>query len=162
VTTTLTPAQVKKKLTDRQRLIFGFIGDATAEFGFPPSIREIGQAVGLASTSSVHAQLKALERKGFIRREPGGPRTIQILVKVRSRRRGQDQPAEKPEMLALKLVRSWPELPDESKGVVRALLQPLILLKTPVEMVCEQSESKELTEDDKDKLFEVLYGRDAA
>lgn len=48
--------------------------------GYPPSVREIGQAVGLSSTSTVHTYLKKLEKKGFIRRDPTKPRAIEVLV----------------------------------------------------------------------------------
>ncbi|MDK6924068.1 hypothetical protein QP271_26090, partial [Escherichia coli] len=59
-----------KTLTDRQRRILDVISDAVVLRGYPPSIREIGDAVGLNSTSSVAYQLKELEKKGFLRRDP--------------------------------------------------------------------------------------------
>jgi repressor LexA len=67
-----------EELTSRQRRILEVIRDAVAERGYPPSIREIGEAVGLTSTSSVHSQLEALQRKGFIRRDPTKPRAIEV------------------------------------------------------------------------------------
>ena len=57
-------------LTDRQRRVIEVIRDSVQRRGYPPSMREIGQAVGLSSTSSVAHQLMALERKGFLRRTP--------------------------------------------------------------------------------------------
>jgi repressor LexA len=66
------------QLTTRQRRILEVIRDAVADRGYPPSIREIGEAVGLTSTSSVHSQLEALQRKGFIRRDPTKPRAIEV------------------------------------------------------------------------------------
>lgn len=65
-------------LTDRQRQILDFIEAQTRGRGYPPSVREIGEAVGLASPSSVHAHLAALQRKGFLRRDPTKPRAIEV------------------------------------------------------------------------------------
>lgn len=67
-------------LTTKQRRILEVIRDAVAQQGYPPSIREIGEQVGLASTSSVHAHLAALQRKGFIRRDPTKPRAIEVRL----------------------------------------------------------------------------------
>jgi repressor LexA len=67
-----------EQLTGRQRRILEVIRDAVGKRGYPPSIREIGEAVGLTSTSSVHSQLEALQRKGFIRRDPTKPRAIEV------------------------------------------------------------------------------------
>lgn len=67
------------KLTDKQREILTFIKECVLEKGFPPSVREICDAVHLKSTSSVHSQLATLEKKGVIRRDPTKPRTIEIL-----------------------------------------------------------------------------------
>ena len=66
-------------LTARQRRILQVIAEAVAKRGYPPSIREIGEAVGLASPSSVAHQLTVLERKGFIRRDPRLPRAMEVL-----------------------------------------------------------------------------------
>jgi repressor LexA len=65
-------------LTPRQRRILEFIADTVLDRGYPPTVREIGEAVGLTSTSSVHSQLEALQRKGFIRRDPTKPRAIEV------------------------------------------------------------------------------------
>lgn len=67
-----------KTLTERQRRILDMIREAVLERGYPPSIREIGDAVGLNSTSSVAYQLKELERKGFLRRDPKKPRAVDV------------------------------------------------------------------------------------
>lgn len=67
-------------LTARQRLILQVIAEAVASRGYPPSIREICDAVGLASPSSVAHQLTVLERKGFIRRDPRLPRAMEVLL----------------------------------------------------------------------------------
>ena len=65
-------------LTQRQRRILEVIRDAVERQGYPPSVREIGQAVGLTSTSSVAHQLTTLERKGYIRRDPNRPRAVDV------------------------------------------------------------------------------------
>jgi repressor LexA len=65
-------------LTARQRRILEFIRDWVERYGYPPSVREIGEAVGLVSPSSVAYQLKALEAKGFIRRDPNRPRAVDV------------------------------------------------------------------------------------
>ena len=67
-------------LTPRQRTILRFIHDWVQERGYSPSMREIGRAVGLTSTSSVEHQLSALESKGHLRREPGCPRTVEVRL----------------------------------------------------------------------------------
>ncbi len=65
-------------LTDRQRAILDMLHEHHAAHGYPPSVREIGEAVGLASPSSVHAQLATLESKGFLRRDPTKPRALEL------------------------------------------------------------------------------------
>lgn len=72
------PEQVGPDLTTRQRRILEFIRDWVARYGYPPSVREIGEAVGLVSPSSVAYQLKELERKGFLRRDPNRPRAVDV------------------------------------------------------------------------------------
>lgn len=65
-------------LTPRQRRIMEFLRNWGSEHGYPPSVREIGEAVGLVSPSSVAYQLKALERKGYLRRDPNRPRAVDV------------------------------------------------------------------------------------
>ncbi len=65
-------------LTPRQRQVLEFIDTEQRERGYPPSVREIGEAVGLSSTSTVHAHLAALQDKGYITRDPTKPRAIEI------------------------------------------------------------------------------------
>lgn len=65
-------------LTERQRRVLEVIRDSVSDRGYPPSIREIGDAVGLNSTSSVAHQLRTLERKGFLRRDPNRPRAVDV------------------------------------------------------------------------------------
>jgi repressor LexA len=67
-------------LTLRQRRILEMIKDTVESRGYPPSIREMGDAVGLASSSSVAHQLKVLETKGFLRRDPNRPRALEVLL----------------------------------------------------------------------------------
>jgi repressor LexA len=67
-------------LTRRQRKILEVIKAAVESRGYPPSIREMGEAVGLASSSSVAHQLRALEQKGFLRRDPNRPRALEVLL----------------------------------------------------------------------------------
>ncbi|KIY23007.1 MULTISPECIES: transcriptional repressor LexA [Mesobacillus] len=67
------------KLSKRQQDIFEFIKAEVKKKGYPPSVREIGEAVGLASSSTVHGHLARLESKGLIRRDPTKPRAIEIL-----------------------------------------------------------------------------------
>ncbi len=67
------------KLSNRQQAILEFIKNEVRDKGYPPSVREIGEAVGLASSSTVHGHLDRLEKKGFIRRDPTKPRAIEIL-----------------------------------------------------------------------------------
>jgi repressor LexA len=67
-------------LTPRQRTILDVIRASVTSRGYPPSIREIGDAVGLTSTSSVAHQLRTLERKGYLRRDPNRPRAVDVRV----------------------------------------------------------------------------------
>jgi repressor LexA len=65
-------------LTERQRTILQVIRASVSSRGYPPSIREIGDAVGLTSTSSVAHQLRTLEKKGYLRRDPNRPRAVDV------------------------------------------------------------------------------------
>jgi repressor LexA len=67
-----------QNLTDRQRRILSFISDTVEDRGYPPSVREIGDAVGLHSPSSVHAQLATLAEKGLLTKDPTKPRAIRV------------------------------------------------------------------------------------
>ena len=68
-----------RPITKKQEEILNYIKDEILERGFPPAVREICQAVGLKSTSSVHSHLESLEKNGDIRRDPTKPRAIEIL-----------------------------------------------------------------------------------
>src|SRR5512139_1293866 len=69
-------------LTKRQQEIFDFIKRYSAKHGYPPTVRDIGKAVGLASSSTVHAHLANLEKIGLLRRDPSKPRAIELLDKA--------------------------------------------------------------------------------
>ncbi|MBV9233266.1 MAG: transcriptional repressor LexA [Candidatus Eremiobacteraeota bacterium] len=69
-------ATIERPATERQRRILDVIRAFTAEHGYPPSVREIGERVGLSSSSTIHAHLKALERRGLIARDPTKPRAL--------------------------------------------------------------------------------------
>ncbi len=70
-------------LTKRQQEIFDFIKRYSSAHGYPPTVRDIGKAVGLASSSTVHAHLANLEKLGLLRRDPSKPRAIELLDRVR-------------------------------------------------------------------------------
>ncbi|HKI91394.1 MAG TPA: transcriptional repressor LexA [Gaiellaceae bacterium] len=76
------------ELTGRQREIWSFLVEYVDGHGYPPTVREIGEAVGLASPSTVHAHLANLERAGLLRRDPSKPRALELV--------GRDRPAEAP------------------------------------------------------------------
>lgn len=82
------------KLGKRQLAIYDFIRAYTDEHGYPPSVREIGAAVGLASPSTVHMHLKVLEEQGLIRRDSKKPRTIEVVNKQASDAAGLSSPAQ--------------------------------------------------------------------
>jgi repressor LexA len=70
---------VEMNLTQRQQEIFDFVRKYVGEHGYPPTVRDIGKAIGLASSSTVHAHLANLEKLGLLRRDPTKPRAIEVL-----------------------------------------------------------------------------------
>ncbi len=94
------PSGTAADLTVRQRKVLEVIRTSVSERGYPPSIREIGDAVGLTSTSSVAHQLRTLERKGYLRRDPNRPRAVDV--------RGLDE--------AVRAVTSLPTTEDVENG----------------------------------------------
>jgi repressor LexA len=86
-------------LSTRQQQILEMIRTTVATRGYPPSVREIGESVGLSSTSSVHNQLAALERAGYLRRDPSRPRAIEVRVDADT-----DLPMAMPAMRSVPLV----------------------------------------------------------
>lgn len=73
------PYMERKQLTDRQQQILSYIRESVSERGYPPAVREIGEAVGLSSPSTVHSHLNALVNYGYLRRDPTKPRAIEVL-----------------------------------------------------------------------------------
>ena len=71
-------AMADKQISTRQRAILDFIESETRDRGYPPSVREIGEAVGLTSPSTVHSHLNTLTRLGYLRRDPTKPRAIEV------------------------------------------------------------------------------------
>jgi repressor LexA len=71
---------VELNLTKRQQEIFDFIKRYSARHGYPPTVRDIGKAIGLTSSSTVHAHLANLEKVGLLRRDPSKPRALEVLV----------------------------------------------------------------------------------
>ena len=78
---------VELNLTKRQQEIFDFVKRYVGEHGYPPTVRDIGKAIGLTSSSTVHAHLGNLERLGLLRRDPTKPRAIEVLVDKATRSR---------------------------------------------------------------------------
>jgi repressor LexA len=77
-------AERSEVLTPRQRQIWDYVVDYVDGHGYPPTVREIGEAVGLASPSTVHAHLANLERAGLLRRDPTKPRALELIGRERS------------------------------------------------------------------------------
>ncbi|MGH3044599.1 MAG: helix-turn-helix domain-containing protein, partial [Gaiellaceae bacterium] len=71
-------------LTQRQREVYEFVLSYVDSHGYPPTVREIGEAVGLASPSTVHAHLANLERAGYLRRDPTKPRALELTRRERT------------------------------------------------------------------------------
>jgi repressor LexA len=109
-------------LTKRQKEIFDFIGKYAAKYGYPPTVREIGKAVGLHSSSTVHAHLANLEKIGLLRRDPTKPRAIELLVdKAKKAMRGPGLPlvgevAAGEPILAEENIEEYLEVPDVIGG----------------------------------------------
>jgi repressor LexA len=92
-------------LTGKRQEILAFIGDRVREDGYPPSVREIGEGVGLTSSSTVHAHLAVLQREGYLRRDPSKPRAIEVRY----------DPSSKAQMSA-RPVRTVPLIGDVAAG----------------------------------------------
>src|SRR6059036_699919 len=92
------PTQETRMLTGRQQEIWKFLTDYVDAHGYPPTVREIGEAVGLASPSTVHAHLANLERAGLIKRDPTKPRALEL------RRDPKPEPARAADVHKLPLV----------------------------------------------------------
>jgi repressor LexA len=90
--------QTTTELTGRQREIWSFLVDYVDRRGYPPTVREIGSAVGLASPSTVHAHLANLERAGLLRRDPTKPRALELVGRDRGAAKASDATAELPKL----------------------------------------------------------------
>jgi repressor LexA len=90
--------QTSTELTARQREIWSFVIEYSDGHGYPPTVREIGEAVGLASPSTVHAHLANLERAGLLRRDPTKPRALEIVGRAQMDRGRAVEPAELPKL----------------------------------------------------------------
>ncbi|HEV8180525.1 MAG TPA: transcriptional repressor LexA [Gaiellaceae bacterium] len=90
--------QTTAELTGRQREIWSFLVDYVDRHGYPPTVREIGAAVGLASPSTVHAHLANLERAGLLRRDPTKPRALELVGREKGAAKGTETVAELPKL----------------------------------------------------------------
>ncbi len=99
-------------LTHRQQEIFDFIGEHCSSYGYPPTVRDIGRAVGLASSSTVHAHLANLEKLGLLRRDPSKPRAIELRDRAGERPRRLVRPGRLP--LVGQVAAGQPVLAEEN------------------------------------------------
>jgi repressor LexA len=115
-------------LTERQRVILEEIRRTVEARGYPPSVREIGEVVGLTSPSSVNYQLKALERKGYIRRDPHRPRALEVLLpdEVDETDSGDDRPTPRYVPLVGRIAAGGPILAEQSVDAVFPLPAELV------------------------------------
>lgn len=115
-------------LTERQRRILTEIRQAVEARGYPPSVREIGEVVGLTSPSSVNYQLKVLERKGFLRRDPHRPRALEVLMphEVDDTGSGDDRPTPKYVPVVGRIAAGGPILAEQSIETVFPLPTELV------------------------------------
>src|SRR5207247_1297927 len=113
---------VDLKLTKRQQEIFNYVKGYASRYGYPPTVREIGKAVGLASSSTVHAHLANLEKYGLLRRNPTKPRAIELLFDKAKRAMGGEglplvgQVAAGQPVLAEENIEDYVAVPDAAGG----------------------------------------------
>jgi repressor LexA len=114
---------VELNLTKRQQEIFDFIKRYSAKHGYPPTVRDIGKAIGLTSSSTVHAHLANLEKVGLLRRDPSKPRAIELLVDRAKRAVGAEgglplvgQVAAGEPLLAEENIEDYVEVPELAGG----------------------------------------------
>jgi repressor LexA len=117
------PETVELNLTKRQQEIFDFIKRYSAKHGYPPTVRDIGKAIGLTSSSTVHAHLANLEKVGLLRRDPSKPRAIELLVDKAKRAVGADaglplvgQVAAGEPLLAEENIEEYVDVPELAGG----------------------------------------------
>jgi repressor LexA len=112
---------VDLNLTKRQQEIFDFVKRYSAKHGYPPTVRDIGKAIGLTSSSTVHAHLANLEKLGMLRRDPSKPRAIELLVdKAKAAVTGAvpvvGQVAAGQPVLAEENIEEYVQIPDQAGG----------------------------------------------
>ncbi|MDX6397399.1 MAG: repressor LexA [Gaiellaceae bacterium] len=113
------------QLTARQQEIWQYLVDYVDRHGYPPTVREIGEAVGLASPSTVHAHLANLERAGLLKRDPTKPRALD-LIGHRRESRGEEREAELPKLPLLgQIAAGSPLLAEENIEDELAVPEPL-------------------------------------
>ena len=110
-------------LTGRQQQIWDFLADYVDRHGYPPTVREIGEAVGLASPSTVHAHLANLERAGLLRRDPTKPRALELLG--RQAGRSAEEPAVQRLPLVGQIAAGGPLLAEQNVEDELAVPEPL-------------------------------------
>jgi repressor LexA len=103
-----------RTLTTRQQEIWQFLADYVDEHGYPPTVREIGEAVGLASPSTVHAHLANLERAGLLRRDPTKPRAIELVGRRREPQPSRPSASSRALPLVGRIAAGGPLLADEA------------------------------------------------
>ena len=107
--------QTTAELTGRQREIWSFLVEYVDRHGYPPTVREIGGAVGLASPSTVHAHLANLERAGLLRRDPTKPRALELVGRGKSAAKAAETVAELPKLPLLgQIAAGGPLLAEEN------------------------------------------------
>lgn len=112
-------------LTERQRQTLQYIAETVAERGYPPSIREICEALGLASPSTVHSHLRALQRKGYLRIDPTRPRAIEVLFDVDTGLAAERSPARSVPLLG-RIAAGAPILAEENVEQIYPLPAELV------------------------------------
>lgn len=100
-------------LTERQRQTLTYIADTVTERGYPPSVREICEALGLASSSTVHSHMQALQRKGYLRIDPTKPRAIELLFDAETGLAAERSPARSVPLLG-RIAAGAPVLAEEN------------------------------------------------
>lgn len=114
------------QLTARQQEIWQFLVDYVDRHGYPPTVREIGEAVGLASPSTVHAHLANLERAGLLRRDPTKPRALDLIGHRRESRADEPAAPEQPKLPLLgQIAAGGPLLAEENVEDELAVPEPL-------------------------------------
>ena len=114
-------------LSKRQQEIYDFVVRYAATHGYPPTVREIGEEVGLASPSTVHAHLANLERAGLLRRDPTKPRALEVVGRERSAAHRVEAPAHDPRRLPLvgEIAAGGPLLAEENIEDYLSVPEPL-------------------------------------